>query len=107
MEKTAKQFGQRLFRNIILRGTQAARNDDHLRRLLCPLHGAQDLLPIVANRALLVHNNAGSIQVFGNRDRVRIDNLTDQNLITDGNNGSLHNSIVIKKNGVATMQPPP
>ena len=88
----AEELGQGPLRDVVLRGAQTARDDDDLAVGQRPLQRLYDLCPVVADRALLAHDDAGGIQVFRDGYGVGVDDLSDQDLVADGDDGCLHGS---------------
>ena len=79
-----EKLGQGLLCDVVLRGAKATGQDNHLGALLGTTNRLHDLLAAVANRGLLAHDNAGCIELAGNRHGIGIDNLANENLIANG-----------------------
>ena len=85
-----EKVGERAFGYIVLRGAEAAREDCHLALRHGPLQGCDDRFAVVAHRLLFVDDDPGIVEVAGNGNGVRIDDLSDEDLVADGNDRSFH-----------------
>ena len=74
---------QRMFGNVVLRGTQTSRNDNHLGLRVGTRKRLLDLLGIVADGELLHDGYASTVEVFGYAYGVGIDDLSNKYLIAD------------------------
>lgn len=89
-EPGAEELGEGLFRDVVLGGAEAAGQDDYVALVHGPFYGLGDLLALVADRCALPDDDARIVQVTGDRRRIGIHDLPDQDFVADRKNRCFH-----------------
>ena len=89
-EPGAEELGEGLFRDVVLGGAEAAGQDDYVALVHGPFYGLGNLLALVADRCALPDDDARIVQVTGDRRRIGIHDLPDQDFVADRKNRCFH-----------------
>ena len=106
--RAMKELGEGLLRDVVLRRAETAGEDHDLRLLHGASNRGSDLIGPIADRTLLAHDNSCRVEVLGDGYGVGIDDLSDQDLVADGNNGCLHGVVDLftLRSGSRQSRPP-
>ena len=84
----AGQFAERIFRDIILGGSKSTCDNDDICVVQAVAEFGKDSLPVVSDGGHVADLDTEEVEFTSNIRGVRIDNLTDENLIADGTDRS-------------------
>ena len=98
-------LGRDLLREIVHRGPEAAVDDDRVGALARELEGAQQVLPIVADRGLPLHGEPNVLQLLGDIAEIGVDDLSRQHLVARANHLDVQAHLSFR--GVGWGLPPP
>ena len=102
----AEECGERLLGDVVLRGAQTSGQHDDLRVAERALHGFGDACGVVAHRVLGEHDDARGVEVAGDGDRIGVGDLSDQNLVADGDDRGFHASSLLRTSRVRSPAAP-
>ncbi|MCY1536592.1 hypothetical protein D9M68_720520 [compost metagenome] len=86
---TSEIIAKYRFGNIICRRPQPTGNDNQVGSAKCIIQGFNNILFFISDRYLTNDFNINSTKGLGNIYRVRIEGLTDQQFVADGNDNSM------------------
>ena len=85
-----EHLGEGLLGDVVLRGAEAAGEDDDVGVGEAAFERCDNLVAVVADGALLADDDPRCVEVFGDGYRIGVHNLADENLIANRQNGGLH-----------------
>ncbi len=89
----AEDSGERLFRDVVFRGAEAAGDDHRVGGAQGTLYGLSDLPPVVAHGEFPYHGESRFVQPCGDPCRIGVDDLSDEDFVADGDDLCFHVSV--------------